>query len=213
MNITLHSVIPYPLENSVKPNGFWGSDFTFQRGGNYLISAESGRGKSTLIHIIHGSRRDYHGKVLYGEQDLKEISSKQLSVIRSQEFSFVFQDLRVFPQLTVMENIRILQQIQPIEQFEKKSLELLGRLEIAELSERKGQQLSYGQRQRVAIARALISKFQWLVLDEPFAHLDMGNSMRALQLIQEVCDEKNASFILSSHQAELPVSIQHNILI
>lgn len=211
MNITLQGLIPLPLENSLKPDGFWGTDYVFQKGQNYLLSAESGKGKSTLIHIIHGSRRDYRGNIWYGEQNLKDISSEQLAELRRAHFAYVFQDLRIFHQLSVMDNLRLVHQISPIESFEKKAKDLLNRLNIFELSERKGQQLSYGQRQRVAIARALIGHFQWLILDEPFAHLDSANSAKAMDLIESVCDEKNASFILSSHHTAVSAHFHQQI--
>jgi len=112
-----------------------------------------------------------------------------------------------------MDNLRLVHQISPIEEFDQKAKDFLNRLNIFELAERKGHQLSYGQRQRVAIARALIGHFQWLILDEPFAHLDSANSSKAMELIESVCEEKNASFILSSHHTAISTHFHHQILL
>ena len=118
--------------------------------------------------------------------------------MRQQQLSVIFQDLRIFEQLTAQENIELKRVMikQPYCTTEKVE-EMAARLNVTHIMNQSGKTLSYGERQRIAIIRALVQPFEWLVMDEPFSHLDDENARRAAALITEECRARNAGFILT----------------
>ena len=211
--IELKKIIPLPLlENGLNPHSevFNTEGVVFEKGKNYLISAASGKGKSTLIHAIYGLRNDYQGAAFYDNKNLKDFNIEDWATIRQKKMAVVFQDLRLFLHLTARENIELKRQLTASSRelqatsFEEQpanslSLEALSsRLGIAEYLDKTCATLSYGQRQRVAIIRALAQPFDYLLLDEPFSHLDIENINIATDIIKEACTQQNAGLILVS---------------
>jgi ABC-type lipoprotein export system ATPase subunit len=222
--IELKNVIPLPLlENGLNPTSevFSTEGVQFEKGKNYLISAASGKGKSTLIHAIYGLRNDYQGAIFYENNDLNDLNIEDWATIRQKKMAIVFQDLRLFLHLTARENIELKRQLTAQFQisdakFQQTSTEIphpksaiatpsvsdlenwAKRLGIAEYLDKTCDTLSYGQRQRVAIIRALAQPFDYLLLDEPFSHLDAKNINIATDIIKEVCENQNAGLILVS---------------
>ncbi len=191
-------VIPAFLEGgNIPPSEVWNTNLTLNKGERYIVEAPSGKGKSTFLGIIFGSRRDFKGNVSFDEMNVASISKSDWSSIRSEKISMLFQELRLFEMLTVRENLELklaLTNKVTLSQAE----EWLARLGLEGFLDRKCQTLSYGQQQRVAIVRALCQPFEWLLLDEPFSHLDEQNANIALELIQEVCASQNAGLIVTS---------------
>jgi ABC-type lipoprotein export system ATPase subunit len=209
--IELKKVIPIPLlENGLNPNSevFNREGVVFEKGKNYLISANSGKGKSTLIHAIYGLRNDYEGNIFVENKNIKQHSIDDWAAIRQKEMAIVFQDLRLFLHLTARENVLLkmqltasshkLQGTSPLEAGSLQLEALAKRLGIAEYLDKTCATLSYGQRQRVAIVRALAQPFDYLLLDEPFSHLDKENIAIAMDIIKEACAAQNAGLILVS---------------
>jgi ABC-type lipoprotein export system ATPase subunit len=201
--IELKKVIPLPLlENGLNPRSevFNTEGVRFEKGKNYLISAASGKGKSTLIHAIYGLRDDYQGALFYDNKNLKDHTIEDWATIRQKKMAVVFQDLRLFLHLTARENIELKRQltsekttpsVSDLENWAK-------RLRISEYLDKTCATLSYGQRQRVAIIRSLAQPFDYLLLDEPFSHLDTENISIATDIIKEACAQQNAGLILVS---------------
>ena len=191
-------VIPAFLEGgNIPPSEVWNTNLTLNKGERYIVEAPSGKGKSTFLGIIFGSRRDFKGNVSFDEMNVASISKSDWSSIRSEKISMLFQELRLFEMLTVRENLELklaLTNKVTLSQAE----EWLARLGLEGFLDRKCQTLSYGQQQRVATVRALCQPFEWLLLDEPFSHLDEQNANIALELIQEVCASQNAGLIVTS---------------
>ncbi len=202
--IELKRVIPIPLlENGLNPNSevFNRDNIVFERGKNYLISANSGKGKSTLIHAIYGLRNDYEGAIFVEKTNVKQHSMDDWAAIRQKKMAIVFQDLRLFLHLTARENILLKSQLTTSEKKAPSVSDLENwskRLGIAEYLDKTCATLSYGQRQRVAIIRALAQPFDYLLLDEPFSHLDKENISIATEIIKEACAAQNAGLILVS---------------
>ncbi len=197
--IELQNIKPIPL----LPNGIqadsqtWGVPCRFKKGKKYLVAAPSGKGKSTFIHIIYGLRSDYEGQLLLQGKDIKTLTKEAWSEIRQNKLSVVFQNLRLFLNLTALENIQIkndLHQYKSLNEI-KDMAELLG---VDNLLDKKCATLSYGQRQRIAIIRALCQPFDFLLLDEPFSHLDENNINKAISLIEKECKDQKAGLILVS---------------
>ena len=221
--IELNKVIPLPLlENGLNPASdvFNTEGVLFEKGKNYLITAPSGKGKSTLIHAVYGLRDDYRGSIFFEKKDIRTQSVEDWAVIRQQKLAIVFQDLRLFLNLTARENIGLKRQLtgddsssktqnvinqnlkseirNPVTPSVSELENWSKRLGIADFLDKTAATLSYGQRQRVAIVRALAQPFDYLLLDEPFSHLDTENMRIATEIIKEACEKQKAGLLLVS---------------
>jgi putative ABC transport system ATP-binding protein len=198
MRIEFKNVIPNPIKNELNHlGGLWGNDLDFNSNEYTLIDARSGKGKSTFTSIIAGLRFDYTGDVFFEGKNIKNLSSYEWSVLRRSSFSFIFQDLQLFDKLTVKQNLLLKNQLTDF----KKESEIKLLIEQVGLENKWDQvcgTLSLGQQQRVSIIRALLQPAKFLVMDEPFSHLDDLNSSIALDLIKSHCDKNEIGIILTS---------------
>ena len=199
MTIRLEYLIPLPMLSQQRGESeIWEtSRLNFEPGLNYLVGAPSGRGKTSLLSIIYGLRKDYKGKVFIDETDISTLGEKEWSVLRKTRLSFIFQGLELFDELTAIENIKLKNSITR-HKSEKEIQEMASRLGIGDFLQRKTGILSFGQQQRVAIIRALCQPFHYLLADECFSHMDHKNSKLAYDLISEECKAQDAGLILSS---------------
>lgn len=198
MEIILQHIMPKPLESIEHgATSIWGNNTVLKHNNKIMLNASSGKGKSTFTHILTGLRRDFSGKLLIDGKDSASFSHSDWTFFRQKQLSVVFQDLQLFPNLTVKENLEIKNRLHPVFS-EKELIEMLTFLEIDNKWNQVCGLLSMGQQQRVAIIRALCQPFEWLILDEPFSHLDEVNTQRCLQLINEQTDAMQAGFVLTS---------------
>ncbi|MDX1652931.1 MAG: ATP-binding cassette domain-containing protein [Brumimicrobium sp.] len=198
MQISFNDVMPFPL-SSIRhgEKSIWGSSFTLKEGQKVVLNASSGKGKTTFTHILSGIRKDFTGNVLFDDEKIKLFDAEKWSDFRKNRVSVIFQDLQLFPHLTVRENLLVKNSL--TDTFsESQLLDLLKELDIVDKWEEKCSLLSMGQQQRVAIIRAMSQPFEWLIMDEPFSHLDEGNTQKCLQMIDSRCNELNAGFILTT---------------
>lgn len=198
MQLTLRHIVPIPLKDKLKDNAsdVWLRELDLQQGEKIFIKAPSGTGKTTLAHMLYGLRKDYEGSIKWGSADMKTIDREGIATLRSNELSIVFQDMRLFPSLTVLENLQLKTALNKTidEATIKDRLQQLG---IRDKLNAPAATLSYGEQQRVAIIRALLQPFKWLLMDEPFSHLDQQNIDRAASLIKEVVAQNNAGLLLA----------------
>jgi len=198
MQLSLQGLLPIPLRDRVNSyeSGVWKQTVTLNKGEHIFIQAPSGTGKTTLIHILYGLRKDYDGSVHWDTYNLAQIQLEQLSKLRATYLSVIFQDMRLFPELTAWENLEIKRRLTNTvsEEDVEKWMERLG---LKEKKESLASTLSYGEQQRVAIIRALLQPFDWLLMDEPFSHLDKVNISKAIKLISEVVTMNKAGMILA----------------
>lgn len=199
MQLQLQQIIPIPLKEKLlqRSSDIWNKNVQFTAGEFIKIKAPSGTGKTTFVHIIYKLRNDYEGNVLWNEKDLREIKAESLAILRQQNLAVIFQDLRLFPNLTARENIELKRVLQkPI--YDSNVIdEMAEQLGIASIINQKASMCSYGEQQRIAIIRALMQPFNWLIMDEPFSHLDKNNIEKAASLINAECKKRNAGFILT----------------
>jgi ABC-type lipoprotein export system ATPase subunit len=199
MQIELKQIVPVPLKDKFakRDSDLWNRHLKFSNGEWIKIKAPSGTGKTTFVHIIYKLRYDYEGTVLWSNKDLHEINGDALAQMRQQNLSIIFQDLRLFSNLTARENIelnRVLQQ--PF--YDSSVIDTMAEsLGIAHILQQRAALCSYGEQQRIAIVRALIKPFDWLIMDEPFSHLDHENIAKAASLIIQECDKRGAGFLLT----------------
>lgn len=199
MQLQLQQIIPIPLKDkfSQRSSDVWNTQLQFSKGEWIKVKAPSGTGKTTLMHILYKLRSDYEGNVVWNGKEIRNANADELSQLRQQNLSIIFQDLRLFPQLTARENIelkRVMQQ--PV--YESSMIDAMAeRLGITHILNQRAGLCSYGEQQRVAIIRSLMQPFHWLLMDEPFSHLDKANIEKAAALIAEECTKRNAGFILT----------------
>lgn len=198
MQLLLQNIIPIPLRDKITGNtsGVWNNAVHFHKGERIFIQAPSGTGKTTLVHILYGLRSDYQGNVLWDNKPLSGMDAETLAGLRTRAISVVFQDMRLFPGLTAWENIDIKRRLTDTI-TEQQAADWLGRLGLADKKNATGSTLSYGEQQRIAIIRALVQPFRWLLMDEPFSHLDHVNTQKAIALISEVAAQRDAGMLLA----------------
>ncbi len=197
--LEVRNVVPNPMKNeSFADESVWQTEsVVFEKGQNHIVKAHSGKGKSTLIAYLYGLRSDYSGSVTYKGKDIKELSLMEKAEIRKSSLSILLQDMRLFPKLTVMDNLRLKNQLTN-HKTDEEIVTMLDKFGLAHKTEQICGTLSLGQQQRVAMIRALLQPFDLLLMDEPFSHLDIVNQEIGCKMIQDECDQNNGGVILAS---------------
>lgn len=175
----------------------WGREVSFVKGSHYLLKSRSGRGKTSAISFIYGLRKDFTGDVLFDSRNTVGFSYNEWSTLRRNSLSILFQDLRLFRQLSARENVLLKHTIGSFVSTETID-ELFERFNMVPLINKSAGTLSFGEQQRVAIIRSVVQPFDFLLMDEPFSHIDRHNSGIAMEIIMEACEKRGASLILTS---------------
>lgn len=197
MQIQLRHLTPDYIEKKNRiASQLWEQEVVISKGVHLHIVAPSGSGKTSLMHFIYGLRKDYSGSVLYDDTDIKKLSTENFSSFRQNKISIIFQDLRLFEDQTVQQNIEIKRILNPYHPAQKIT-EMAERLGIKNKLDQTAKTCSYGEQQRIAIIRALMQPFDFLLLDEPYSHLDEANRKKAMELIYEECEKRDAAMIFA----------------
>lgn len=175
----------------------WLQEVTVERGRTYLVEAASGTGKSSLCSFLYGYRKDYSGRILFDGKDIRECSNSDWVDIRRNHLSQLFQELRLFPELTAMENVMIKNQLTDFQE-EKTIREWFDAMGIAPCMDKRLGHMSFGQQQRVALIRALCQPFDFLLADEPVSHLDDTNSGIMGEIMLAEAKRQGAALIITS---------------
>ena len=175
----------------------WNTEVEFERGKRYLIRAESGTGKSSMCSYLYGSRGDYRGDILFDNDDIRRYSTREWCQVRQNKISILFQDLRIFGELTALENVRIKNRLYNT-QSEATILRWFEELGIPDKVNSRMDRMSYGQQQRVALIRALCQPFSFILLDEPISHLDDRNSDIMRDIVTAEAERQGAAIIATS---------------
>lgn len=191
-------VIPQVFASREEQNSdVWQQDIAFEKEKVYLIEAESGKGKSTFCSYLIGYRHDYSGQVLFDDIDARGLKVADWTTIRQQHISMLFQELRLFPELTAMENVLIKNNLTGYKTREEiiNWFEMLG---IPDKQDVKIGLMSFGQQQRVALMRSLVQPFDFLVADEPVSHLDDQNASIMGDIMMQEVRRQGAGLIVTS---------------
>lgn len=197
-NIKFSKVIPeiFLLRDDLHSD-IWEQDVTFEKGGLYLLEANSGKGKSTFCSYILGYRNDYNGQVLFDGADTRSLKVADWVGIRTRHLSYLFQELRLFPELTAFENVEIKNKLTGFK-TRKQIIEWFDMLGIGDKVDAKIGHMSFGQQQRVAMLRALVQPFDFILADEPISHLDDTNSNIMGELMMSEAKAQGAGVIVTS---------------
>lgn len=196
--IRLNNLVPHVFAQSGDlRSAVWRRDVTFHKGHLYLVEAESGKGKSTFCSYLLGFRHDYTGELYFDDRLASRLRVADWVAIRQTHVSHLFQELRLFPELTAMENVEIKNKLTGFKS-PKEIESWFERLDIADKRDSKIGLMSFGQQQRVALIRALAQPFDFLLADEPISHLDDNNSKVMGELLLEEARKQGAGVIITS---------------
>lgn len=188
----------------------WHRELVFQRGESYLIEAASGTGKTSLCSFIYGYRDDYEGIICFDEQNIRNLKVPNWVALRKSSLSMLFQELRLFPELTAWENVELKNRLTSYRK--KKEIErYFEYLGIADKLHVPVGKISFGQQQRVAFIRALCQSFDFIFLDEPISHLDESNAATMATLLQEEIVHQGAGVIVTSIGKHLPLNYSNTL--
>jgi lipoprotein-releasing system ATP-binding protein len=182
-----------------------GVNFNINKGECVAIMGASGSGKSTLLHLLGGLEKPTGGKVVLDGIDLNDVSGKQLASLRNRSLGFIYQFHHLLGEFTVLENVAMPLLIggHSVEEARHHATKLLQRVGLGHRVEHKPGEISGGERQRAAVARALINKPSVVLADEPTGNLDSKTAEDVFQLMLELNQELNVSFLIVTHDHEL----------
>lgn len=197
-NINLQQTLPNVFaERESIVSEVWKKNLEFRKGEIYLIEADSGTGKSSLCSYIYGYRNDYQGTFNFDKENIRNLSVSKWVDVRKHSLSMLFQELRLFSELTALENIQLKNSLTGYKS--KKEIEtLFEAMGIDDKYNSKVCKLSFGQQQRVAFIRSLCQPFDFIFLDEPISHLDETNGQIMGDLLMQEVKKQGAGVIVTS---------------
>lgn len=175
----------------------WCKDVVFEKGRLYLVEADSGKGKSTFCSYVMGYRHDYSGKVMFDDIAASSFKVADWVELRKHHVAYLFQELRLFSELTAYENVEIKNKLMGVKS-RKQIVEWFDALGIGDKLDAKVGHMSFGQQQRVAMMRALAQPFDFILADEPISHLDDANSDVMGRLMMSEAEARGAGVIVTS---------------
>ena len=194
MIINLNNIKPsYMSESEVSGSDVYlKKNINLESGKKYLFKANSGSGKSSILNFIYQSNENFEGSIQY-----KNIRYKNKIDIRKNFISYVFQDFKLFGNLSVWDNIKIKNNL-TVHKTDKEINDLLNKIGLGEKKDSLVNKLSIGQRQRTAIVRSLCQPFKFLLLDEPFSNLDEDNITIITKILNNELENKAAGLIVTT---------------
>lgn len=208
MLIHLIDLLPEGIPAPKNRPSVWKTELKIDSSSTYMLRGTSGRGKSTFLHILSGIRKQYKGHLEIDGINTNSFCSKKWAKIRQSSLGIVFQDLRLIPHLTARQNLSLKGKLHAHDDTVKIQ-DFSSRLKVEDCLEKRCDRMSFGQQQRIAIIRALIQPFQFLLLDEPFSHLDPENIERCLKLIQEETQNQRCGYLLTTLDDDYGIKPNH----
>jgi len=182
-----------------------GLELAVHKGESIAVIGSSGTGKSTLLHLLGGLEKPDKGSISYGKRNICTMNDNEISSLRNQMIGFVFQFHFLLNEFSAMENVYIPALISSgdIKTAEKRALELLDIVGLADRATHKPGELSGGEQQRVALARALMMSPEVLLADEPTGDLDPATGEMMAQLFLKLKKEMGLTMIIATHNHDL----------
>ncbi|WP_113671418.1 ATP-binding cassette domain-containing protein [Vallitalea guaymasensis] len=177
-------------------------NYEFQSGKLYLIKGESGKGKTTLLTLLAFLQKEDDGKIIFNDIIVSNLKQEEKCNLRRKEIGIVFQDYNLFDNLTVMDNVVIVDVLKnkiDKEEIYNKAKDIIGILGLEDRINHYPYELSGGEQQRVGIARAILKNPSILICDEPVSNLDKDNAVNIVEFIDGYCHNKNKIVIVASH--------------
>jgi putative ABC transport system ATP-binding protein len=181
-----------------------GISFNILKNEYVALMGPSGSGKSTLMNILGCLDTPTDGTYILNGHDVSSMADNDLADVRNKEIGFVFQQFNLLPRLTAAENVALplVYAGVPRKQRLEKALEVLSRVNLADRSHHKPNEMSGGQNQRVAIARALVNDPAIILADEPTGNLDSKTSHEIMEIFGKIHSSGN-TVILVTHEVDI----------
>jgi len=188
-------------QGKVVVNALNGVSLAIERGAFVALAGPSGSGKTTILNIIGGLDLADSGSVMLEGKALGRMTQSELATLRLQNVGFVFQAYNLIPVLSALENVEFVMLLQGVGSAERRELAraILDDVGLAGKYHRRPAELSGGEQQRVAVARAIVSNPSIVLADEPTANLDSKTGKGLLEMMKQLNEKKNATFIFSTH--------------
>jgi len=194
-----------------KKTTFLFPDINCKMGEALLITGNSGKGKTTLLHLLGGLIKPDNGEITINNTNIAKLSNKSLDVFRGRNIGIILQQSYFVQSLSVLENVVIASWIVTGKKATIKAITLLTELGLEENLTKLPSQLSVGQQQRVSIARALINEPKLLLADEPTSSLDDTNAAIVSELLSNVSKKHDAALIIVTHDQRLKEKFSNQI--
>lgn len=178
-------------------------DVFCQAGNTLLVTGNSGKGKTTYLHILAGLLRPTSGQVTIDNIDITTLSEQQADAYRGKNIGVVFQKSHFIASLNVLENLEMASWLATGKKHTKRAKDLLHKLDVLDQATKLTTQLSLGQQQRVSIARALMNKPKVLLADEPTSSLDDKNAEKVIDLLENLAKEYQAALLIVTHDSRI----------
>lgn len=178
-------------------------DVFCQAGNTLLVTGNSGKGKTTYLHILAGLLKPTSGQITIDNVDITKLSEQKTDAFRGKNIGVVFQKSHFIASLTVLENLEMASWLATGKKHTKRAKELLKKLDVLDQATKLTTQLSVGQQQRVSIARALMNKPKVLLADEPTSSLDDKNAEKVIDLLESLAKEYQAALLIVTHDSRI----------
>ncbi|MEN9326043.1 MAG: hypothetical protein RI943_464 [Bacteroidota bacterium] len=194
-----------------KDQNFIMPDLFCQAGSTILVTGNSGKGKTTYLHILAGMLQPNSGEILIDNIDFTNLKGSKADKFRGKNIGVVFQKSHFIASLSVLENLEMASWLATGKKHTKRAKELLNKLDILEQAHKQPSQLSVGQQQRVSIARALMNEPKVLLADEPTSSLDDKNADNVIELLESLSKEYKAALIIVTHDSRIKAKFTNQI--
>ncbi|NHN26040.1 ABC transporter ATP-binding protein [Flavobacterium jejuense] len=194
-----------------KEQSFILPDLHCDAGSTILITGDSGKGKTTYLHILAGLLHPTTGAITIDDTDIVTLSESKNDKFRGQNIGIVFQKSHFVSALTVLENLEMASWLASGKKNSNRAKKLLEQLSITNQSDKLPNQLSIGQQQRVSIARALMNEPKVLLADEPTSSLDDKNAEKVIELLTSLSKENKAALIIVTHDSRIKEKFSNRI--
>lgn len=194
-----------------KDQNFIMPDLFCQAGSTLLVTGNSGKGKTTYLHILAGLLKPKSGEIFIDNNEITHLKGSKADKFRGKNIGVVFQKSHFIASLSVLENLEMASWLATGKKHTKRAKELLTKLDILEQAHKQPSQLSVGQQQRVSIARALINEPKVLLADEPTSSLDDKNADNVIELLESLSKEYKAALIIVTHDSRIKAKFTNQI--
>ena len=193
-----------------------GPSFTFPDvvcapGEHLLVLGQSGKGKTTLLHLLAGMIRPSAGSIRIQNTDITQLDNRALDKFRGQHIGIIFQTAHFVDSISVLDNLMLSPFLSGKKTTQSEALQVLDRLNVGHKAAQKPASLSVGEQQRCAIARAVFHKPTVILADEPTSALDDQNAEQVIQMLEEQARQTGAVLIIVTHDKRLKDRFQKQI--
>jgi ABC-type lipoprotein export system ATPase subunit len=191
--------------------GFTFPDFSCAPGEHLLVLGQSGKGKTTLLHLLAGMIRPKTGSIQIQNTDVAKLDNRALDKFRGQHIGIIFQTAHFVDSINVLDNLMLSPFLSGKKIAQSEAMKVLERLNVGNKAAQKPASLSVGEQQRCAIARAVFHKPAVILADEPTSALDDKNAQQVIDMLEEQARQTGAALIIVTHDQRLKDRFQKQI--